>query len=156
MIRMQIQGGEQLARTLEQVATRASKPMLRNALRAVAAVPIQERAAQGAARAPGAPDIATHIAISTAATRGSASAAALWVGPSTEARSDQASRSFDVQGLYLEYGTNDTAAQPFMRPAFDSEAPRAIGRFAGEVWSALIRGGFAGARGISGGGGGLL
>lgn len=153
MIRMRIEGGEQLARNLQKLSQRVSKNMLRNALRTIAAEPICRRASAMAPRAPGAPDLAANIVVSTGTARGLS--ASVVVGPSTASRADQPTRTFDRQGLYVEYGTSDTVAQPFLRPAFDSEAPRTIGAFAGEVWSALVRSGIS-ARGSGFSGGGLL
>lgn len=150
MIKMRVEGGDQLAARLRTLSTAASKSMLKDALRTTAAMPIQSRASAMAPVRPGAPDLADHVVIANGQNRGNT--VALLVGPPKDVRSDQASRTFDMQAIYVEYGTNDTAPQPFLRPAFDEHAPRAIGAFAGEVWSAIARK-FGGSRGGSTGGG---
>lgn len=149
-VSLKMEGGPQLARALGQLPTRVSKSMLRGALASVVAPPIQQRASALAPRAPGAPDLASHIAIATGTSRGES--AAVVVGPSAEGRSDQPARTYGLQGMFVEFGTNDTAAQPFLRPAFEQEAPRTLGEFASAVWAALARGGVS-SRGSSSGGG---
>lgn len=149
-VRMRIDGGSQLSRVLDQLPQRASANTMRAALRTVAA-PMQRAASSLAPRAPGAPDLADNIVIS--AGRASGRSAAVVVGPSTGVRADQPMRRFDQQGLYTEFGTSDTPAQPFLRPAFDREAPRAIQAFTAEMWRVLIAGGLTSSRGSSSGGG---
>lgn len=153
MISMRVEGGARVAATLQQLPTRVSKNVLREALRTVAAPPIQRRASAIAPVAPGAPDIASNIVISTG--RASGLAAAVLVGPSTGKRDDQPSKSYDEQGTHLEFGTSDTAMQPFMRPAFDQEAPGTISGLATYVWRALLSRGLVGGSRSTGGGGGL-
>lgn len=147
---MRFEGGAELAETLRGLSTRMSKSVLRDALRVGVAEPIQSAARAAAAKAPGAPDIASHIAISAA--RGDRTTATLAVGPSTDTRSDQPERRFDVQGRLLEFGTIYMAAQPFMRPAFDAEAAASLPRISGEMWRALASRGFSTRSSPSGGG----
>lgn len=149
-VRVKIEGGARLAQVLEQIPARASANRMRAALHTVAE-PIRQSASRLAPRAPGAPDLAEHVVIS--AGRASGRSAAVVVGPSTDARADQPTRRFDQQGLYTEFGTNDTPAQPFLRPAFDAEAQRASQAFIAEMWSLLAAGGVTGSRGGSSGGG---
>src|SRR5690349_9781517 len=120
-IRLRVDGGTQLAKALADLPTRASANRMRAALRTTAAEPIQRAAERNAPRAPGAPDLASHIVISTG--KAGPGAASLVVGPSSEIRSDGTHRTeplpYSFQGMYLEFGTSDTPAQPFLRPAFD-------------------------------------
>lgn len=150
-VSLRIEGGDRLARTLAQLPERTSRKMLRDTLVKVVATPIQQMASAMAPVAPGAPDLADHIVVS--AGRGS-KAAVVNVGPSKESRSDEPQISYGLQGFYVEYGTNDTPAHPFLRPAFDGTAHRTLGEFAGEVWHALISKGITSTRGggFSGGG----
>lgn len=150
-VRVRVEGGAQLARSLAGVSDRVSVGLMRRALETVAAPPIQARAAQMAPRAAGAPDLAQHIVISAA--RGSARTASVAVGPSTESRTDQPSRAYDLQGLYVEYGTNDTPMQPFLRPAFLIESAKAIRAFGAEMWRSIAARGLGSGRGSSSGGG---
>jgi len=151
MIKMRFEGGERLAALLNELPGRVSTNVTREALRSVVAPPIQQAAAAHVRRAPGAPDLADNIAISTG--RGDATSSAIVVGPSTARRSDQPSRSFAVQGKYLEFGTARTPMFAFLRPAFESEGPRTLGALGSALWEALIRKGFGSARSSPGGGG---
>jgi hypothetical protein len=152
MIRARFEGGEQLARVLQTMPRRASTGVMREALRSVVAAPIRDRAAGLVRRAPGAPDIADHVAIGTG--RGDATSAAIVVGPSTAKRSDQPSRSFAVQGKHLELGTERMSMFAWLRPAFDQVAPSTLKPMAAAMWAAIITAGFGSTR-SSGGGGGL-
>src|SRR5688500_7814828 len=114
---MRIEGGAELAAKLRAMPERVSRRVQREAL-TIAAEPIREHAASIAPRRPGAPDLAEHIVISNA--RSQEGGVAIAVGPSTEQRSDQ-DRRYDVQGVFVEYGTNDTPAQAFLRPALDTK-----------------------------------
>ncbi|MGE0362796.1 MAG: hypothetical protein AB7R67_18935 [Vicinamibacterales bacterium] len=155
MIALRIEGGDRLAATLRELPSRVSTRVLRDGLRTAVAPPIQQRAAALARRAQGDPDLADHIVISTG--RGDAQTAAMVVGPSTDRRSDQPSRSFAMQGRYLEFGTAFISMFAFLRPAFESEAPGTLKRLAAEMWDALTRKGFTSTRpGGGAGGGGLL
>lgn len=151
MIAMRVEGLDVLARNLNELPSRVSKSVLREALRTVAAPPIRARASALAPRAPGAPDLADHIVISTGRAGGERSASVV-VGPSTASRSDQSSIQYDRQGRYVEFGTSDTRMQPFMRPAFDEEAARTLQPLIGALWRALIGRGFSTRGGSSGGG----
>lgn len=115
MFKMRIEGAAELAKALDKLPLRASANVMRAALRA-GAEPIRRHAQSIAPRGPGAPDIADHIGISSARAK-EGEAAAVKVGPV---------RGF-AYGLPLEIGTVHTAAQPFMRPAFDAQAAAALG-----------------------------
>jgi HK97 gp10 family phage protein len=151
MMKMRFEGGQRLASVLNGLPSRVNTSVTREALRAVAAPPIRDRAAALVRKAPGAPDIAANIVIGTG--RGDKTSSAIVIGPSTERRSDQPSRSFAVQGKYLEFGTALIQMFPFMRPAFESEAPRVLGGMASAMWAALIARGFGSTRTSPGGGG---
>lgn len=146
---LRIDGGKELAAALAQLSTRLSAKVQRDALKA-GAVPMQARAESTVARAPGAPDIASHIVVATARSK-DPQEAVVAVGPSKAERSDQEGRSFDLQGFFLEYGTANMAAQPFMRQAF-GEAQTSIKIVVANLWSALVKRGFS-TRGSSSGGG---
>jgi HK97 gp10 family phage protein len=148
---IRIEGGQQLAATLNNLSKRLSNQVLRQAL-LKAGEPMRASAASMAPRAPGAPDIADHIALSPLTRRKVATVA---MGPSAGARGDQAARTFGEQGFFLEYGTARMPAQPFMRPAFDKGARAAVRGVISEAWQILTRRGGSTTRG-SGGGGGLL
>jgi HK97 gp10 family phage protein len=147
---VKVEGGAALSRILEQLPARVSTSKMREALRTVAE-PIRQSASANAPRSPGAPDLAEHIVISSG--RASGQSAAVVVGPSNESRADQPNRRFDQQGLFVEFGTSDTPAHPFLRPAFDGGAQRAIAAFTAEMWRVLTSGGATSGRGSSSGGG---
>lgn len=134
-VSLTIQGGDQLARNLRALPKAVESRVVRAALRE-AAEPIRDQAAGLARRAAGAPDLADHIAISRGTLRGETDVAVA-IGPTKEARSDQPDRTFDLQGFYLEYGTSRQVAQPFLRPAFDSEGPGALQTLLQRLWSAI-------------------
>jgi HK97 gp10 family phage protein len=140
MTSMKIEGGAQLAKALQQLSVRVSKNVLRETLKTVAAPPIQQSAAGRVARAPGAPDLADHIAISTARAEAGPTASVV-VGPSVEKRQDGTRKkpiSFGLQGKYLEFGTARTKMRAFMRPAFDQNASKSIPAIASALWHAII------------------
>jgi hypothetical protein len=151
-VSMRFEGGDRLARVLQSMPSRVSKNVMRDALKAVVAPPIRDRASSIVRRAPGAPDIADNIVVSNG--RGDAMSVAVVVGPSKAMRSDSSNRSYAVQGRLLEFGFRGVMF-PWLRPAFEQTAPGTLRAFAGEMWSALIRKGFGSTR-TSGGGGGLL
>jgi HK97 gp10 family phage protein len=153
MITMRFEGGAQLAKVLNGLPSRVNTSVTREALRTVAAPPIRDRAAALVRRAPGSPDIAQNIVVSTG--RGDSTSSAIVVGPSTAKRSDQPGRSFATQGKYLEFGTSRMPMFAFLRPAFDAEAPGTLKGMASAMWAALISRGFGSTR-SSGGGGGTL
>lgn len=122
-ISMRFEGGAELAKALSELSTRISKQMLREAL-TEAAEPIAERASRLAPRRPGAPDIADHIAVMTSR---SETGAAVAVGPTTEF----------FYGLFLEFGTVHMKAFPFLRPAFDEGASKALETIREALWREL-------------------
>lgn len=132
---MKVQGTEDLLRTLDRIVDGA-RPAAREAIDH-AAEPVRARAASLARRAPGAPDLADHIVISHAKVREAGDIAAVSIGPSQEKRSDQPNRTFSQQGRYLEFGTVDTAAHPFMRPAIETEGSQAATTVPQSIWRRL-------------------
>lgn len=146
---VRFEGGAQLARALNELPRRVSGPVLRETLRTIAAPPIQQAAAAKAPVDPGAPDIANHIVVGTA--RGGGGTVAVVVGPSNEPRTDQPTRTYGQQGIFVEFGTEDTPMQAFMRPAFDSEAQKTLGPIGMALWRALISRGLGSGRSSGGG-----
>lgn len=124
-VSMRVEGGQELARRLRALSARASRKVQRDALYAGAEI-IRQDASDIAPRAPGAPDIAENIGISTARAD-DREAVAVAVGPT---------RGFRY-GFYQEFGTRFHGAQPFMRPAFDRNQQRVLGAIQRELWMAL-------------------
>lgn len=156
-VRVDFKGGQDIARQLQQMSTRASKGILRNALLTVGGPIIQQGMEARAPRAPGAPDIADNIVVSVARgdrseTGAAGSRAAVAIGPSTAPRSDQPGTTYGEQGMYLEFGTEHIEMQPFARPTFDADAPKVLAPLGAALWAAIVlRNG--GTRGLSSGGG---
>lgn len=138
---MRIEGGAALAKALDQLPLKTSPRVMRSALRQGGEV-IRAHAASIAPRAPGAPDIADNIGMSTARAQDN-DVAAIKVGPT---------KPGFAYGVPLEFGTANMGAQPFMRPAFDTERERALEAIRQALWKALIAlGVVASARTSSGG-----
>jgi HK97 gp10 family phage protein len=125
-VTMRVEGSKQLADALNSLTSRVSRGLLAKSLRA-GAEPIREAAARFAPRAPGAPDLADHIGVSGA--RPESGNVAVAIGPT---------RNF-FYGWFQEHGTTRHGAQPFMRPAFDSESPDALRIIRNEVWASLSK-----------------
>lgn len=123
-VTFKVEGGADLDKALSQLPARVSKRFAREALE-TAARPMQRAMASRAPRAPGKPDIADHIAISTA--RGSKTETNVAVGPE---------RPY-FYGRFLEYGTAFMSARPFMRPAFEAGVQRVIDTIKRSLWSQL-------------------
>lgn len=143
-MRLHVEGTERLVRALRGMPERAGRTAQRRALRAGGEI-IRAKASTNAPRAPGAPDLADNIVISNA--RPDDGSVGLAVGPA---------RGRFFYAAFQEFGTSRHAAQPFLRPAFDSELRRAVRAIADELWEALIRRGAIASGRSSGGGGGLL
>lgn len=126
-VSMRFEGGQELAQALAALPARVGKNERLDALRAGGEL-IRSHAASTAKRGQIPPHIADHIGMSTA--KGlDANESAIKVGPT---------KGEFAYGLPLELGTVDTAAQPFMRPAFDSQAQNALGRIKAWFWASLI------------------
>jgi HK97 gp10 family phage protein len=159
MIRVRFEGGAELAAALESLPKRVGRSMLVEAL-TDAAEPMRKRMASLAPREPGAPDMADNIIVSRSMVT--------IQGDGEKVRNDEFQASVAVgpskgffYGFFQEFGTTRHSAQPFARPAFDSESQAALDLLARSLWTALA------ARGISrsvtvntpvrsGGGSGLL
>lgn len=140
MISMKVEGGDRLARTLRELPQRVNREVQRAALREGGEL-IRARASSLAPRAPGAPDLADNIGISNA--RPGDGSVAIAIGPT---------RGF-FYGFFQEFGTVRHRAQAFMRPAWDSEGPRALKVIAAAMWTALIKRGVGSGRGTGTGAG---
>lgn len=140
MIRIDLKGGAAVASGLQELSTRLSRKVLRTALED-AAEPMRAAASAKAPRAPGAPDLAENIVISNA--RPADGSVGIAVGPS---------KPF-FYGWFQEFGTSRHGAQPFLRPAFDSEVERTARAVKDAAWRELMRRGIVGSRGSSTGGG---
>ena len=151
---LRVEGGERLARTLNELPTRVGKSVLREALRTASAPIVRARIEANAPIDPGAPDLRNQIVVSTGRAR-SGPEAAIVVGPSTAHRADQPKRRYDRQGIYLEFGTSEMPMQAFMRPAFDQSRAQMVVALSGALWRSLIARGFGSTRGAGGGGGTL-
>lgn len=116
--------GRDLAEALSKIPLRVSKRMLREALAEAIGEPMRKRMAQLAPHEPGPPDIRDAIVISNARLRDEAG---VYVGPA---------RGF-FYGYFQEFGTANHSAQPFVRPAFDSEGPRGLGPMGAAIWREL-------------------
>ena len=127
--RMRFDGGTKLAQELRAMSARLRTNVVVSALMS-AAEPMRSTVARFAPHEPGAPDIRANIVVSRVrAERGAVTVA---VGPAVGYR----------YGFYQEYGTRFHSAQPFMRPAFDSQAEGALRRIGVEMWQIIIgRGG---------------
>jgi HK97 gp10 family phage protein len=130
VITFKVDGLSQLATALQQLPSRVSKKIQREAL-VHAAEPMRQRMASTVAYEPGKPDIRDAMVISTA--RGQdANETAVAVGPNKAG----------FYGSFLEFGTAHMAAQPFARPAFDATWREALQRMRDDIWVSLAgRGG---------------
>lgn len=126
MIAMRFEGGSELAGALGQLSARVAQGLMREAL-TDGAEPIRAAAQALAPRAPGQPDIADHITISTARPKGGY-AGGVSVGPE---------RGQFYYGYFLEHGTVHMGARPFMRPAFDASLTASLEIIRRSLWVEL-------------------
>jgi HK97 gp10 family phage protein len=122
---MTVHGGADLSRRLDAMPAAVSRKVLLAALTA-GGMPIRDRAAQLAPREPGKPDLADNINIA-AVRRKKDQAPTVAIGPSKQFFYD----------YFQEYGTVRHRAQPFYRPAFDSESVRSLGIIGQQLWAAI-------------------
>jgi HK97 gp10 family phage protein len=122
--RFDVDGGEDLARQLSALPEAVSKKAMAAALK-VAAEPIRAAAAQHMKRSADAPHAADHLSVTVGRSGHSVA-----IGPTKDF----------FYWLMQEYGTVRHPAQPALRPAFDSEAQRALEILSDELWWALKRG----------------
>lgn len=125
MFTMRVEGGAELAKALDGLSTRLTKSIVRDALY-MGGEPIRKVAGENAPRRAPAPDMADHIGISNAKPRED-DIAAVAIGPTKDF----------YYGLFQELGTIHHAAHAFMRPAFDTQAPKGLTLIGEELWRAL-------------------
>jgi HK97 gp10 family phage protein len=130
-VKMKFEGGQELAKMLDQLSMRVGKKVLTGALMDGGEL-IRAHAERIAPRAPGAPDIADNIGMSTAKTNVSS-----YVGGGEQAAIKIGPVKGYAYGLPQELGTSRHAAQPFMRPAFDAKAAKALPVIAQSLWVEL-------------------
>jgi HK97 gp10 family phage protein len=139
-----LEGSADLRARLRSLPKALSVSVQRKAL-LVGAEPIRARAATLAPRneSAGAPHLADHIvtAVSSARTLAQVglSAAELDVARSGVVVEIGPSRqpSDHFYGYFQEFGTVHHAAQPFMRPAFDTQASRSLAATLAALWAAV-------------------
>jgi HK97 gp10 family phage protein len=136
MFRMRHEGGEALAQALNALPPRVSRRALLDAL-VEAGEPMRQTMGRLAPREPGAPDIADSMVISELRTKlGSFEGEDLRRDEFQQAVAVGPSKGF-FYGYFQEYGTSRHAAQSFARPAFDSDAPKAVPVLAAALWRLL-------------------
>lgn len=133
---LRIEGGQDLAARLARLEQSVSRKIKVDALRE-AAEPIRATAAKLAPRSPDAPHLADNIVIGmktekTLERLGRDSETVVEVGPRAGTSGDDF-----FYGLFQEFGTAFIPAQPFMRPAFDTWAPRSLNALVSRLWRAL-------------------
>jgi HK97 gp10 family phage protein len=148
-IQVKFEGGQELARALNTLSNSVKGRVIREVLKDVAE-PMRARMAQlaptGDSQAPNLSNVVIATATRVGTTLGtkwektSDTQYAVAVGPSKDA----------FYGVMQEYGTVYHGAQPFARPAFDSEAPKALSEIGRRLWTELARRGVS-RTGLSGG-----
>jgi HK97 gp10 family phage protein len=135
-ISFKVDGFKELAANLRALPMAVQREKILDALE-VAAEPMRSRMSQLAPREPGAPDLADNIGISVANRIGDVG------GGRWQARHDEEhavavgpTKNF-FYGIFQEYGTVHHAAQPFMRPAFDSTAQTSLSILSQRLWLAI-------------------
>lgn len=140
------EGGAELAAEFDALPKRWSITAKKDALMDGGEL-IRKRAASGAPRKPGQPDMADHIIIAPVRAT-AAREAAVGIGPD--------SRAF-FYDYFQEFGTSRHRAQPFYRPALDTTIPAALGVIGQALWTALAAKGISRSGSApSGLGGGLI
>ena len=130
-----LSGGPDLAKRLQQLPDALSRDVQLAALKA-GAEPIRAAAAVKAPRSHGpGPHMADDIVIGVTSAaklekQGRFTETVVVVGPSHTPHDH-------FYGLFQEYGTAHHAAQPFMRPAFDTEAQASLARILAALWAKI-------------------
>lgn len=128
-IDMTLQGGTDVVHRLQQLPEALSVKVQRDALR-VGAEPMRASAQALAPRGTIPPHIHENIVI----------------GPAKKGLDDVSDDNVTVEvgperkffyGYFLEYGTVKMSARPFMRPAFDTQAPASLAVIGRELWAAI-------------------
>lgn len=143
---MTITGGSDLARRLGQLPGAVSRNVQRTALRK-GAEPIRSMAASLAPRDErgGPPHLADNIVIGARSlTREGVGEVIVEVGP--------AKQPADVfYGVWQEFGNIKQSAQPFMRPAFDTQSRFSLNIIMAEMWASIRKKLGLGGRSTTGG-----
>lgn len=129
MFKMSFTGGPELAAALAKLPLKVSSSVLVAAL-SEGAEPIRASMASTAPRSDEAPHVADHIVISRARTEDQAAVA---IGPA---------KGFPY-AVPLEFGSVDTAAQPFARPAYDANIAQTVAITGAVIWRELAGRGLA-------------
>lgn len=136
MFQMTIHGGEELAQRLNALPPALTRKVVIGALLA-GAEPIRVRAERYFTRRGTAPHLAHNI-VARAVTRVGSTAGGRWRATDEDEYAVAIGPTKDhFYGLFHEYGTVRHGATPFMRPAFDSGAPEALGIVGQRLWDAL-------------------
>jgi HK97 gp10 family phage protein len=132
MIQLRFEGGAELAQALRSLPERVSAKVMRTVLKDVAE-PMRGRMSQTAPVGPDAPHMKDNIGISNARYVEGRPVAdgqqvAVAIGPTKDY----------FYGLMWEFGwVNHPDAHPFARPAFDTEAPKALTEIGRRLWTEL-------------------
>lgn len=122
-------GGTELLKSLNALPSAISTKVQLQALRAGADL-MRAEAEALAPRSDDAPHIADHIIVGLPRT------------PLEDVREEDAAVLMGPEkgffyGFFLEFGTVRTAAQPFMRPAFDGKAPQSLDVIGKQLWMSI-------------------
>lgn len=131
-IKLSMQGGQALAKALEQAGEALTKTIVIEALK-VAANPIRLDMASGMARGADAPHAADHVIVATVNEIEGEK-----LGPKEFAVGIGPTKNF-WYWFYQEFGTVHHPAQPAMRPAFDRGAEQALKAIGDGLWDAIAR-----------------
>lgn len=125
-VSMQFSGGQELMAAMQDLSERVTKKVLRVALED-AAEGIRRRASAMAPRGdPSGVNLRDEIVVGPA--RGQdVKEVAVAIGPTPRA----------FYGSFQEFGTSRTPARPFLRPAFDEGAEKALLRLKDSIWEEL-------------------
>lgn len=142
-VTLRFAGGEEIARQLDKLAHAVTRTILLRALKR-AAEPMRAKAEALAPRSATGFTLSTgvtghlqdFIVISTVNRVGSVEGGR-WQEALGQPWVAVGPRKDFFYGLFQEYGTQRHGAQPFMRPAFDSEAPMALVILREELWTAI-------------------
>ena len=125
-IQLSVQGQEQIARKLKGIPAALTPPVILELLQD-AGEPMRRTARQRAPRSDSAPHMADSIAFGLGRSRGPG--VMIVLGPG---------RKF-FYGRFQEYGTVHHVAQPFLRPAFDTQSATVTRRMGRATWRLVAR-----------------
>lgn len=125
-VEFRFEGGEELAANLATLSSRLSKRIFRDALKEGGTL-IQRRAGELAPRGnPKEPNLADNIGLMTARATGG-DPVGVAIGPTKNV----------FYGSFQELGAKHHAAHPYLRPALDGEAQRALSVIGQALWREL-------------------